>query len=471
LGRAIDGKIRGLQVNHAIEAAVNTKHHAEGQALKISVIGLGKLGSPMAAVLADKGHDVIGVDVNAAFVQALREGRAPVRETGLDDLVAKNRARLSATIHYDEAVLGSELTFIIVPTPSQADGTFSIELVLAACRNIGDALRRKSAFHVAVVTSTVMPGATGGPIRACLEEASGKVCGKDFGLCYNPEFIALGSVIRDMMHPDFILIGESDPRSGDILAGLYEKHWDPKPAVRRMGFVNAELTKISVNTYVTTKITYANMLARLCERLPGADCDVVTQALGFDSRIGHKYLKGALGFGGPCFPRDNVAFNSLARQIGAKAYLAEATDRFNREQVGWVADELLRRLPAGGRIGILGLSYKPNTGVVEESQAVALAHCIAAKDVPVVVYDPQASDQARPILQGKVRFAESMSDCAREADLLLIATPWDEFRRLSPADLKRGGRKPVVVDCWRILPEREFASAAELIVMGLGPKA
>jgi len=437
--------------------------------VNISVIGLGKLGSPMAAVLADKGHTVVGVDVNPAFIRALQEGRGSVRETGLDELVERNRARLRATTDYAEAVLATDLTFIIVPTPSQADGTFSIEHILTACRPIGQALARKKDFHVVVVTSTVMPGSTGGPIREALEKASGRTCGRDFGLCYNPEFIALGSVIRDMLHPDFILIGESDPRSGDILASLYEKHWEPRPPVRRMSFVNAELAKIAVNTFVTTKITYANTLARICERLPGADADVVTAALGLDTRIGPKYLKGALGFGGPCFPRDNVAFNALARDNGVHALLAEATDRFNRQQVGWLADQMLQHLPSGGRVGILGLAYKPETNVVEESQGVAFARYFLEQGVPVVVYDPAALDAARPLLSGAITFASSAEECARQADLLLIATAWDEFRRLSPRSLKDSGRRPVVVDCWRILPEAEFAERAELIVLGRGP--
>ncbi len=436
--------------------------------VKISVVGLGKLGSPLAAVLADKGHSVVGVDVFPAFVEALRSGRAPVRETGLDELIEKNRARLLATSDCAEAVLATDLTFIVVPTPSKADGTFSLEHTLAASREIGKALRRKDAFHLVVITSTVMPGATGGPIRNCLEEASEKLCGRDFGLCYNPEFIALGSVIRDMMHPDFILIGESDPRSGEILAGLYRDSWEGRPPVRRMSFINAELTKIAVNTFVTTKITYANMLARLCERLPGADCDVVTEALGMDTRIGKKYLKGALGFGGPCFPRDNVAFGALARQNGVHALLAEATERFNREQVAWIGEEMLQRLPAGGRVGILGLAYKPNTAVVEESQGIALARYFAARGVPVVAYDPAALEGARALLDGTVTFAESAADCARQADLLFIATPWDEFRQLPPSVLE-GRARPVVVDCWKILPPEPFARVANLIVLGQGP--
>lgn len=435
--------------------------------MKISVVGLGKLGSPLAAVLADKGHTVVGVDVNRAFVEALRDGRAPVRETGLDELIEKNRARLEATFDCEEAVLRTDLTFVVVPTPSKADGSFSLEYALAASREIGKALRIKDGFHVVAMTSTVMPGATGGPIRACLEEVSGKVCGRDFGLCYNPEFIALGSVIRDMMHPDFILIGESDPRSGEILANLYGDSWGAPP-VRRMSFINAELTKIAVNTFVTTKITYANMLARLCEQLPGADCDVVTDALGMDTRIGKKYLKGALGFGGPCFPRDNVAFNALARQNGVQALLAEATDRFNREQVTWLGERMMSKLPKGGRVGILGLAYKPHTTVVEESQGIAFARYFASKGVPVVAYDPEAMPGARLLLDGQVTFAASAADCARQADLLFVATPWDEFRELPPSVLEGRGR-PVVVDCWKILPAEPFARVADLIVLGQGP--
>ena len=153
-----------------------------------------------------------------------------------------------------------------------------------------------------VLTSTVMPGMTGGPVRAALEETSGKRCGEDFGLCYGPEFIALGSVIRDFLNPDFLLIGESDSRSGEILEQLYHVVCENSPPVARMNLINAEITKLAVNTYVTTKISFANMLARICEKLPEANIDVVTSALGRDTRIGQKYLKGAVSYGDPAFP-------------------------------------------------------------------------------------------------------------------------------------------------------------------------
>ena len=373
--------------------------------MRLSIIGLGKLGAPMAAVMAEKGHTVIGVDISPGFVNAINQGRAPVNEPGLEELVHKNRGRLAATTDCIDAVTATDVTFIIVPTPSEADGSFSLRYVLAAGDSIGQALRRKNKYHLVTLSSTVMPGSTGGKLLPVLEHASGKRCGDDFGLCYNPEFIALGSVIHDMLHPDMVLIGEYDARSGDILVDLYNGLCQSNPTISRMNFVNAELTKLSVNTFVTTKISYANMLARVCETLPGADVEVVTRALGTDSRIGRKYLKGALGYGGPCFPRDNQAFSALARGNGVPATLAEATDNLNRQQVPRLAEMILSRLPKGGIAGIAGLAYKPDTDVIVESQGLLLAKYLLSRDTEVVVYDPAAMDNARAALgrTGQIR--------------------------------------------------------------------
>jgi UDPglucose 6-dehydrogenase len=314
-----------------------------------------------------------------------------------------------------------------------------------------------------VLSSTVMPGSTGGQLLPALEAASGKKCGRDFGLCYNPEFIALGSVVRDMLNPDMILIGESDERSGALLERLYTGVCDSKPRIQRMNYVNAELTKLSVNTFVTTKISYANMLAQVCETLPEADVDVVTAALGCDSRIGPKYLKGALGYGGPCFPRDNVAFSALARANGVPALLAEATDAINRNQVPRLARIILSHLPPGGTAGILGLSYKPNTEVIEESQGVALAKELLAQGAKVVTYDPAALENARKVLAGQVMFARTAAECAGAADVLAIMTPWAEFKNIKVADQCRPS---VILDCWRILDNPETGT---YIRLGAGP--
>jgi len=434
--------------------------------MKVSIIGLGKLGAPMAAVMAQKGHTVIGVDVNGAAVAAIQEGRPPVKEPYLAEMIAANRERLSATENYEAAILSTEATFIIVPTPSEPDGTFTLRYVMSTAEKIGAALRKKQGWHLVVLSSTVMPGSTGDRLLPALERHSGKKCGVDFGLCYNPEFIALGSVIRDMLKPDMILIGESDTRSGDILEKFYSGVCESNPQIQRMNFVNAELTKLSVNTFVTTKISYANMLAQVCETLPGADADVVTAALGCDSRIGPKYLKGALGYGGPCFPRDNVAFSALARTNGVPALLAEATDELNRRQVPRLASLILSRLPAGGTVGILGLSYKPNTEVIDESQGVGLATHLSEAGIRVVVYDPAAMENARRVLPFHTVFAASPVECAGQADVLAITTPWQEFRALTPGDLKKSEEKALILDCWRLFPRGTFDHAAVHLHLG-----
>jgi UDPglucose 6-dehydrogenase len=436
----------------------------------VSVVGLGKLGAPLAACLAHKGFTVVGVDLDESKVAALAAGRAPVYEPGLAALIAKNRERLSATRDIQDAVQNSQATFVVVPTPSGADGAFSLRYVLPAMQAIGQALKHKADYHLISLTSTVMPGATGTQVLPMLEAESGKRVNADFGLCYSPEFIALGSVIRDMLNPDFILIGQSDERAGNLLTGIYQRLCDNQPPIAPMTFVNAELTKIAVNTFVTTKISYANMLAQVCENLPGADADVVTSALGLDTRIGKKYLKGAIGYGGPCFPRDNVAFATLAQRVGTRALLAEATDQTNRQQIERLANVVRANLPANGRAGILGLSYKPNTDVVEESQGVMLAQWLRAQGIETIVYDPAAMANAHRSLADKVHFAESAADCAAQADVIIITTPWDEFRQLEPDALNHSSQRKTVVDCWRILDRARFESFVNYIALGIGPQ-
>jgi UDPglucose 6-dehydrogenase len=434
--------------------------------MKISVVGLGKLGAPLSAVLASKGFSVVGVDLNQSAVDALNNGRAPVEEPRLQELIDHNRERLSATTDIREAVAATETTFVIVPTPSEPSGRFSNAAVIAAMKSIGAALAGKSGYHLVVVTSTVMPGSTGGEIRATLEHHAGRRVGPELGLCYNPEFIALGSVVRDMLQPDMILIGESDAKAGDLLESIYVRSCDNTPAIRRMNFVNAELTKIAVNTFVTTKISYANMLADICDRLPEADVDVVTRAVGADSRIGVKYLKGATGYGGPCFPR-NVAFSALARGLGARTELAEATDAMNRYQIERVLGAIDARAINTGPIGILGLSYKPDTAVVEESQGVALAGRLLDLGRRVIVFDPLAIPAALAVLRRPVEIAASAADCVERSALVVVMTPWPEFGQVPVDAYRRQGERLPVLDCWRMTPP-SVRAVADVVYLGQG---
>jgi UDPglucose 6-dehydrogenase len=433
--------------------------------MRIAVVGLGKLGAPLAAVLAGKGNEVLGIDVNREAVSLLNEGRAPVEEPGLQELVTASRDRLSATTDL-AAAADADVSVLLVPTPSDDRGAFSNEHVLEAVDEIGRGLATRDDYHVLVVASTVMPGSCVEEIRPALERASGRRVGETLGLCYSPEFIALGSVIRDMLEPDMVLIGESDPRAGDVLEQVYEGVCENDPPFRRMSLVNAELTKIAVNTYVTMKISYANALADMCERLPGADVEAVTDALGLDTRIGAKYLRGAISYGGPCFPRDNKAFGVLARDLGAEPLLAEATDAVNLAQTDRLARVVQSRLKAGNAVGILGLAYKPDTGVIDESPGIALARLLGEAGYDVRVYDPVATEAAVHALGGLAQGSSSVAELLAQSDVAVIATPWPEFAELPTDALRRAGRRTLVIDCWRLLPDEADGGPIEIVRLG-----
>lgn len=428
--------------------------------LTLSVIGLGKLGSPMAAVFADAGFTVIGCDIQESAVSALAQGLAPVEETGLQELLDGASGLITATLDVKKAAIEGDIIFVIVPTPSGADKCFKNDYILDAIQSIGRGIKESSTSEkLVVITSTVMPGATGGVIANALEEASGKKLGADLGLCYNPEFIALGSVIADMHSPDFILIGESAPKWGEILEGIYKKSCKNKPVFRRMNFVNAEITKIAVNTYTTTKISYANMLSEICDKLDGADADVVSYAVGADSRVGIKYLKPGVGYGGPCFPRDNKAFIALAESVGANAAIASATDAINDHQLKRYGDAIRDNLPSGSTIGVLGLSYKNNTQVIEASQGWLLAESLPQMGYKTYVYDPNV--EAVP--KGCFR-APSTPALLSEVSAVVLMLPFGDFE----ADFRQAGLfNMTVIDPWRIARSLSGVKGVTYVPLGV----
>jgi UDPglucose 6-dehydrogenase len=432
---------------------------------RYSVVGLGKLGASMTAAIASRGYEVIGMDTDRHAVEMLNASQAPVQETDLGQMIRENHERLRATLDYREAILSSDVTFVVVPTPSDERGAFSLAYAAQAFRGIGRALADKSEYHNVVLTSTVLPGSTRYGLLPLLEQESGKTCGADFGLCYSPEFIALGSVIHDFLNPDFNLVGEFDTRSGDQLEACYAEVMENAPPCQRMSIENAELAKVALNTFVTTKIAFANMLADLCERIPGGDVDVVTDALGLDRRIGRRYLTGALGYGGPCFPRDNVALSFIARELGTCADLAETTDRMNRA----IPDKLVKRLnliiEPGTTVAILGLAYKPMSHVTEESQGFYLAKALAEAGLDVIAYDPLAGETNCHELSGLVTVADSIAECLAQARTVLITTPDPAFKALQQSDFA-GGRY-TVVDFWRIL-DKELEGEPDIDYIPIG---
>jgi UDPglucose 6-dehydrogenase len=422
--------------------------------MNISVIGLGKLGLCTAACFASKGHQVIGVDTNQHILDKLRLNQCPIDEPGLEALLEKAWANLTVADNAGEAVRHSEITLIIVPTPSQSDRRFTNKYIEDTLEPLAIGLKEKNNFHVIDVVSTVMPGSCDSRFKPLLEKISGKACGADFGLAYNPEFIALGSVIRDFLNPDMVLIGASDKRSGDMVEELYLSTCESSPDIKLMSLVNAEITKLSLNCFVTMKISFANELASICEKVSGADIDVITDALGSDTRIGSKYLEGGLGFGGPCFPRDNQAFQAFARESGVEPKLGPQVVAINNSVVDRLFDIISKNTNPGDKVALLGLSYKPGTHIIEESQSIMLAKRLVDSGFVVSVYDPKAISAAKEALGDNVSYFVDPYECVKGAAGIILLTNWQANESLDwklAGTLVKGGA--LLLDSWRVLKD------------------
>jgi UDPglucose 6-dehydrogenase len=435
---------------------------------RVSVVGLGKLGLCSAVCFAARGLDVVGVDVRADIVDAVNDGRAPFYEPRLQETLESAGPRLRATQDYRRALNESEATFLIVPTPSQPDGHFSWAYLQEALLHLGGALRESGKeSHLFGVTSTVSPGTTERHLIPLLEERSRRKLNDGFRMCYNPEFIALGSVISDFLAPDLVLIGESDAEAGDALERLYRRVCENTPHIARMSIMSAEIAKISLNAFLTMKISFANTLASICEAIPGADADAIGRAIGADRRVSPYFLKGGLPFGGPCFPRDNRAFAAFARPHNVEARLADATDEINRGRASRLAalvTSLLGR--AHDRtVAVLGVAYKHGTPVIEESPGAAIVdELLNIGGVRVLVYDPLAMDAARLRFGDRVVYATSLRDAVGNAALCLVATPADEFRGIDDTFITRN--PTTIVDCWRILDAARLGGRVTYVPLG-----
>lgn len=434
---------------------------------KLSVIGLGKLGACSAACFASKGFEVVGVDINKGFIDAINCGKAPVYEPILQKLISASSSRLRATQSFKEAMIESDITFLIVPTPSREDGHFSDKYLQDALKHLSAALKETDKeYHLFVITSTVSPGTINECLIPLIESASGKRLDKDFGVCYNPEFIALGSVVKDFLNPDLVLIGESNEFAGEQLVKIYDTVCENKPYIARMSIISAEITKISLNSYITMKISFANTLANICEAIPGANLDDITKALGADKRISPYYLKGGLSYGGPCFPRDNKAFAAFSKKYDYDALLAKTTDSVNQFQVEHVVKKILEHVPEKNNtpVSILGLSYKPNTPVIEESPSIKVIEELLKRDLEVMAYDPLAMDNARAHFGDNILYVSSIKDCFSNSSIVVVMTQSDEFKSIDDSHVVHN--PTTVVDCWRLLDPSRFSNNINYVAIG-----
>jgi UDPglucose 6-dehydrogenase len=423
---------------------------------RVAVIGLGRLGFPLAIALAHRGFKVIGIDIDPDVVEAVNAHRIPehICEPGLQEMLDGTENLIGTTDM--EAAAFASISIILVGTPADSDGAFSLALVLTVCQALGIQLRSRDAYHTVIISSTVLTGSCDGPIREALEETSGRKVGENLGLCYCPEFVALGDTLRGFLEPDFVVIGSSDIKADFQARRLYERFCQNDPPIIRANLVNAEIAKLAVNGYISTKMTFANMLAELCERIPGANVDAVTGIVGLDSRIGRKYLTGATAYGGSTFPMAMRSLLKIAESVDIELPLIEAVDSTNQRQVHRLAEMVQnwRIRTEAEKIGILGLAYKSGISATDGSVGMALMKLLRPHE-SVIAFDPM-----RQIKQS----VASAQTCTDYSDIVVITTPWPEFGEV------KFHKGQIVIDCWRMLDEEDVISAgAQYIAIGVGP--
>jgi UDPglucose 6-dehydrogenase/GDP-mannose 6-dehydrogenase len=429
---------------------------------RLSILGVGYVGLVTGVCFADKGHDVVCIDLDREKVDSINRGQSPIFERGLDALLQKNIGRgLCATLDAAEAIKNSEMTFIAVGTPFDGQN-IDLTYIKESARVIGQALRDKDGYHVVVVKSTVVPGTTDGVVRPILEEASGKKAGVDFGLGMNPEFLTEGEAVSDFMDPDRVVSGGIDGRTQEALEAVYEGF----PGDRlRTNNPTAELIKYASNALLANLISFSNEFANLASTLGNIDAAEVMRGLHSSRYLttvlanGERvvppitsFLMGGCGFGGSCLPKDVSALAAQGQKLGLPMNMLRAVLDVNLKQFEQVFRLLGKHLSTlrGKRIAVLGLSFRPDTNDMRESPAIPIVKRLLAEGALVSAYDPAANHEARKIFGDGLPLADNLESAVEGADAIVLVTRWAEFLRL-PEILAKTGAKPVVVDGRRLL--------------------
>jgi UDPglucose 6-dehydrogenase len=407
--------------------------------MKLTIIGTGYVGLVSGTCFAEVGHNVICVDSDAAKVKMLQAGGIPIYEPGLEELVQKNVAagRLTFTNSTAEGVQKSDVIFIAVPTPPQSDGSVDLSYIERVARDIAAAM---TSYKIVVDKSTV-PVKTGEKVTETIKRyCAAKV---EFDVVSNPEFLREGFAVGDLMKPDRVVIGTSSQRPVAAMKEIYTPFNAP---IIVTDINSAELIKHAANSFLALKISYINAIANVCESA-GANVQEVAQGIGLDERIGRRFLNAGIGFGGSCFPKDLSAFIKIAEQIGYDFKLLKEVQRINSDQMERFVKKITDTLWVlkDKKIGVLGLAFKQNTDDVRSSPAIDLCQRLLKDGATLRVHDPKGMDKARAILKD-VTYVDDMNAVADGCDALVVATEWDEFKKLDLARAKKGLTHPILFD-------------------------
>ncbi len=411
--------------------------------MRIVMIGSGYVGLVSGACFAEFGHDVICVDKMPEKIEALKNGQIPIFEPGLDVIVANNAkaGRLSFTTELKSAVADADVVFIAVGTPSRrGDGHADLGYVYAAAREIAAAL---NGFTVIVTKSTV-PVGTGDEVERIIREENPSA---DFAVVSNPEFLREGAAIDDFKRPDRIVVGLSDERARPVMTEVYRPLYLNQSPLLFTTRRTSELIKYAANAFLAMKITFINEMADLCEKV-GADVQDVSRGIGLDGRIGSKFLHAGPGYGGSCFPKDTLALAKTAQDYDSPVRLIETTIAINDNRKRAMGRKVIAAVGGdirGKKVGVLGLTFKPNTDDMRDSPAIAVIQTLQDAGAKVTAYDPEGMANAKPLIDG-IDYAQGPYEAAQDAEALVIVTEWNQFRALDMARLKNIMKSPILID-------------------------
>ncbi|MEM1583001.1 MAG: UDP-glucose/GDP-mannose dehydrogenase family protein [Candidatus Bathyarchaeia archaeon] len=425
--------------------------------MKIGVIGLGVVGLAHAVCLAYKGFMVYGVDLNAKRIQLIRDGHPPFDEPSLRDMLNEviNRT-LDISTEYD-ALKDADLTFIAVDTPTRENGTQDISSLERAIKDLASVWKEKNKYGVVVVKSTVLPG-TSRLLTKIFDEVSGRISSGNIGFAVNPEFLREGSAIQDIFYPYRVIIGGIDEKSAREVADLWSNFYKKVgrvPPIFIMGLEEAELVKYVSNTFLAMRVSFANTIASICEKLPNCDAQRVLEAAGYDPRIGKEYLRPGPGYSGPCLPKDIKAFMRFLRERNIRSPLIDSIHETNELQQQKTIDILVRELGdlKGKIIAILGLSFKAGTGDIRGSIAIKIIEKLLRMGAIIRVHDPLALENAKSVLGNSVKYCNVIEEAVSDVDSIIIFTEWEVYREINPKIINK---RTLIIDFRRVLNAEEF---------------
>jgi UDPglucose 6-dehydrogenase len=417
--------------------------------MKISIIGTGYVGTVTGVCFAEMGHQIYFVDIDQKKLNAINSGKSPVFEPDLDDLLVKNRKKIATTTDISEAVNQTDLTMICVGTPQQTDGSSDLRFIIDVSHAIGKAMVENKDYHTVIVKSTVLPGTTGNIVQPVLEHESGKKAPGDFGIGSNPEFLKEGSAVKDFFHTDRIVIGANDPKTKRTMEELYKPLHAP---IFATDIKTSEMIKYVSNAFLATKISFSNEIGNLC-KMNEIDAYEVFEGVGMDSRINPYFFRSGIGFGGSCFPKDIHALISFAESQSIDTKILSAVLKTNDDQPQKLLALLKKHLDIQGKkIGILGLSFKPDTDDIRESRAIPVVTKLLADGAEVIAYDPMAIP-GFSVLFPNIQYADTAAGVFT-SDAIIIITEWPEFSRLDYSG-------KIVIDGRRILKAKREAAVYE----------